>query len=200
VVPPDSDLEEIVHVNGSSYLLSGVGILYEVPDNVKDSAGVVSYKIPSEGKNDFESIYYDPTVNAIIAICKSCAYEKGQKSKSAFRFDLETKTFDSSALFRFKTEDVKELLKDQNAEFDPSAAAIHPINKRLYILSSAGNLLVIADTRGTIIEAYKLNPDKYPQAEGIAFAPDGSMFISNEGKYGNATLLMMPYKVKQTKK
>ena len=54
VVPPDSDLEEIVHVNGSSYLLSGVGILYEVPDNVKDSAGVVSYKIPSEGKNDFE--------------------------------------------------------------------------------------------------------------------------------------------------
>ena len=71
------------------------------------------------------------------------------------RFDLAKKQFDSSAFFMFSTAEVKDLLKDENAKFDPSAACVHPINKRLYILSSAGNLLVIADTRGKIIEAYK---------------------------------------------
>ena len=86
------------------------------------------------------------------------------------------------------------VLKDDKAKFKPSAAAINPITKRLYILSSAGNLLVIADLHGQVIEAYHLNPNKFPQAEGIAFAPNGDMYISNEGKYGGrATFQFFPY-------
>jgi hypothetical protein len=60
-------------------------------------------------------------------------------------------------------------------------------------LSSAGNLLVIADTRGKIIEAYHLNEEQFPQAEGIAFAPNGDMFITNEGKYNAPTLQEFKY-------
>ena len=84
-------------------------------------------------------------------------------------------------------------MKDDDAKFDPSAAAIHPINKRLYILSSAGNLLVIADTSGKIIEAYNLNPDQFPQAEGIAFAPNGDMFIRMKENLEHHTLLQFKY-------
>ena len=85
------------------------------------------------------------------------------------------------------------MLKNDDAKFEPSAAAIHPVNKRLYILSSAGQLLVITDTRGQVAEAYDLNPDLFPQAEGIAFAPNGDMYISNEGKSGAPTLLRFSY-------
>jgi uncharacterized protein YjiK len=52
---------------------------------------------------------------------------------------------------------------------------------------------VIADTRGKIIEAYKLSEQQFPQAEGIAFAPNGDMFITNEGKFGAPTLLEFKY-------
>ena len=84
-------------------------------------------------------------------------------------------------------------MKNDDAKFEPSAAAIHPISKRLYILSSAGQLLVITDTRGQVLEAYDLNPDVFPQAEGIAFAPNGDMYITNEGKFGPPTLLRFAY-------
>ena len=87
-------------------------------------------------------------------------------------------------------------MKTNDATFKPSAAAIHPIDKRLYILSSAGQLLVITDNMGKVLEAYNLNPDRNPQAEGIAFSPEGTLFISNEGKYGKATLQIFPYKKK----
>ncbi len=201
VVPPDSDLEGIAKVDDTLYLLGSLGIITEVAKGAApDSNSIKSYKLNLPDKNDFETIYYDPTVKSLVIICKSCAFEKGKHSRSAFRFDLQAKQFDSTAFFTISTEDVKKLLKDDDAKFDPSAAAIHPINKRLYILSSAGNLLVVADTRGKVVEAFRLDPDRFPQAEGIAFAPNGDMFITNEGKYGKPTLQIFPFKTHEKKK
>ncbi len=193
VVPPDSDLEDIVQVDSTIYLLMSKGIIKEIPQGAKDTASVKTYELGLSGSNDFETIYYDPTAKGLVLLCKTCAHEKGEGIRTAFRFDLSTKTFDTTAFFTISKEEVKKLLKNDDAKFDPSAAAIHPLNKRLYILSSAGNLLVITDTRGKVIEAYRLNPDDFPQAEGIAFAPNGDMYISNEGKYGRPTLLYFPY-------
>jgi uncharacterized protein YjiK len=190
VVGPGSDIEDVVKVDSAVYLLSSKGIIYEVRGK-KDT--IRSYTFPSGDQNDFETLYYDPSVKSLIMVCKKCPVDKGKDMRSAFRFDLEKKQFDPSAFFTFSTTEVKTLLKDDNAKIDPSAAAIHPVNKRLYILSSAGNLLVIADTRGKIIEAYELSTDQFPQAEGIAFAPNGDMFITNEGKYGAPTLQMFKY-------
>ncbi len=193
VIPPDQDIEDIVLLDTSAYLLSSKGLLYEVPFGAKDSTSVRSYPFWSNAQNDFETLYFDPSANGLIMLCKECADDKGKRLRSAFRFDLGTKKFDTSALFTISTDEVKEILKNEDAKFDPSAAAVHPVNKRLYILSSAGNLIVIADNRGRVFEAYHLNPDKHPQAEGIAFAPNGDMYITNEGKYGAPTLQVFKY-------
>jgi uncharacterized protein YjiK len=190
VVGPDTDLEDIVKVDSSVFLLSSKGVIYEV-SHKKDT--IRTYTFPSGDQNDFETLYYDPSVKSLIMVCKECPSDKGKNIRSAYRFDLSKKRFDPSAFFTFSTADVKKLLKDDNAKFDPSAACIHPVNKRLYILSSAGNLLVIADTHGKIIEAYKLNGEQFPQAEGIAFAPNGDMFITNEGKNGAPTVQEFKY-------
>jgi SdiA-regulated len=193
VVPPDQDLEDLVKLDSSLYLLSSKGLIYEVPLRARDSGEVQSYLFPSDKQNDFETLYYDASANGLVMLCKNCADDKGHQIRSAYLFNLKTKSFDTTAFYRISTADVKKILKNDDAKFDPSAAAIHPINKRLYILSSAGNLLVIADTRGKVIEAFKLNPDKYPQAEGIAFAPNGEMYITNEGKRDKPTLQVFSF-------
>lgn len=198
VVGPDQDLEEIEKMDSAIYLLGSAGVLYEVPVS-KDTGGVRSYSFPSQEKNDFESLYYDRSVNGLIMLCKTCASDKGKAQRSAYRFDLATKSFDTTAFYSIATQEVKKLVKDDKAKFEPSAAAINPINKRLYILSSAGTLLVIADTRGKAIAGYNLNPDEYPQAEGIAFAPNGDMFIANEGKNGKPTLKIFRYQIGKNK-
>jgi uncharacterized protein YjiK len=179
-------------------MLSSKGIIYEVPKK-KDSGAVKAYYFGSDDQNDFETLYYDPSANGLIIVCKKCPADKGKDTRTAYRFDLTKKEFDPSAFYSFSTAEVKKILKDDDAKFDPSAAAIHPINKRLYILSSAGNLLVVADTRGKIIEAYQLDPKQFPQAEGIAFAPNGDMFITNEGKFGSPTLQEFKYHSGKTK-
>ena len=193
VVPPNSDLEDLVAADSAVYVLSSKGVIKAIHPGAKDTAGVQSYALDIAGQNDFETLYYDPTAGLVL-LCKTCEKEKGHHIRTAYRFDLGTKKFDTVPFFTISKEAIESMLKDKDAKFDPSAAAIHPINKRLYILSSAGKLLVITDTRGKLIEAYKLNPDKFPQAEGIAFAPNGDMYISNEGKSGKPTLLFFPYR------
>ena len=193
VIGPDQDIEDIVNMEDVLYLLSSKGLIYEVPVNDADTSNVIPHPFWSEGKNDFETLYFDPEANGLIMICKSCESDDGQQRRSAYRFDLQTKTFDTTEYFSISTTEVKNMLKDEDAKFDPSAAAIHPISKQLFILSSAGNLLVIADTKGKPLEVYRLNPDQHPQAEGIAFAPNGDMYITNEGKYGSPTLQVFKY-------
>jgi uncharacterized protein YjiK len=198
------DFEDVVRVDTTIFVLVSNGTIMAVPldlvHDVTDSSRTLVYPFWSEGPNDFETLYYDPSVNSLIMVCKTCDADKGQKMRSAYRFDLTQRTFDSTAFYTMSTDSVKAAVNDANADFKPSAAAINPIDKQLYMLSSAGQLMVIADTRGHIKSAYKLNPKYHPQAEGIAFAPDGTMYISNEGKYKQPTLQVFPYKVETDQK
>jgi uncharacterized protein YjiK len=194
------DFEDLVKLDSVVYVLISDGSILEVPLKVKDSSQTRMYPFWLEGKNDIETLYYDSSANGLIMICKTCGHEKGEDIRTAYRFDLASKKFDSSVFYTINSKDVKGLLKDDDVKFRPSAAAINPIDKQLYILSSAGQVLVITDIKGVVLEAYKLHPDWHPQAEGIAFTPKGTMFISNEGKYGTPTLQIYTYKQQLTAK
>jgi uncharacterized protein YjiK len=61
------------------------------------------------------------------------------------------------------------------------------------VLASVGKLLIILDKNGDIQDVHTLNPAEFKQPEGICFLPDGSLYISNEGKGGSATLLRFNY-------
>ncbi len=186
------DFEDLVQVANAIYVLVSDGSIVEVPLSGADSVNVYASNLT--GKNDFETLYYDPQVKGLIMLCKSCEGDKGSGLRSAYLFRLAEKRFDAGPFYTIGSEGVKKAARNDDADFKPSAAAINPADGKLYILSSAGQLLVIADTRGNVEEVYRLNPDHHPQAEGITFAPGGAMYIANEGKYGAATLKMYAYK------
>jgi uncharacterized protein YjiK len=189
------DFEDVVKADGVVYALVSNGTIISIR-NTDSGLVVTHHPFWSEEKNDFETLYYDPDARGLIMVCKSCAFERGKDVRTAFRFDLATQRFDNQPYYAIASKSVRDILKDGKIDFNPSAAAIHPIEKRLYILSSAGQLLVIADTKGRVQEAYRLKPNFYPQAEGIAFASNGDMYVANEAKYGKPSLLIITYKHK----
>jgi len=48
--------------------------------------------------------------------------------------------------------------------------------------------MVIASDKGVVEEVIKLDPVLYNQPEGLTFAPNGDLYISNEGGEGTATI------------
>ncbi|HYM92742.1 MAG TPA: SdiA-regulated domain-containing protein [Chitinophagaceae bacterium] len=200
IIPPTSvfgdkgDYEDIAVVDSIPYILRSDGTIFRINTDVSGgSSGTEVGKIQLPGTNDFESLYYDPDRKALIVICKNCATDEGRKI-SAFAFDLEAGAFVPKPVFQIDEVAIEKLSPRNSKKFEPSAAAINPVQKKLYILSAASRQLVITDLNGKVEGVYILVPAMFPQPEGICFRGKGNMYISNEGGSGKATLLEFDYK------
>ena len=188
------DYEDLVNTNKGWFVLKSNGILFHVHDMFTDSVSATEYKFSKKGKQEFESVYVDTPSNSVIMICKDCPEDKNESVSSAYRFRLDDLQFDKEAAYRLSVDDIERLAGLEINHFRPSAAAMHPIEHRLYIVSSINRLLVIASREGKIQEVYHLKHKLFQQPEGISFAPNGDMYISNEAGDGVADILKFVYK------
>ena len=191
--PSKGDYEDIAIANDDVYVLRSDGMIYRI---VTDSSGSQKSfdlgKIGLSGKNDFETLYYDPDKKALILVCKNCASDD-KKVVSAYAYYPDSIGFITKPLYSIDVAKVKELSPRETSRFQPSAARIHPVLKKLFILSSASNQLVIADTDGNVEAVYMLAQKLFPQAEGLTFKTNGEMFIANEALSSKAVLLKFNY-------
>jgi hypothetical protein len=191
----DGDYEDVVLHDSTFYALQSNGRIVKFKIKTPDSIGVEGFKISLEGKSEFESLYFDDSYQKLIMICKNC---KGDKDEvKAYGFDPVSNTFAADPIFSIKARKVLRRLEDDKKDLKPSAAAIHPLTKDLYIVSSVNKALIIASREGKVHSVYPLDPKLFKQPEGIAFTPAGDMLISNEAaEVGPGNILIFKYKPK----
>jgi uncharacterized protein YjiK len=187
------DYEDIVYTDTAVYMLISSGSIVKV-NTVDSSMNTTQYDLPGE-KNEFETMYLDKANHSLVMLCKQCDHEKDE-IRQAYNFDLKTNTFSTEPAYTIQIAEIQKLLDDKKAEFKPSAAGINPITGKLFILASVGKLLVIASKEGKVEQVFRLDPVMYNQPEGLTFAPNGDLYISNEGGEGVATILKFTYKKK----
>lgn len=188
------DYEDLVKTPKGWMVLKSNGSLYLVANMRSDSISSTEYEFSQPGKQEFESAYLDSTGHAVIIICKNCAGDKKKGITSAYRFNLDNMQYDDGPVYQLSLDNISKEAGREIKHFRPSAAAIHPIDKRLYIISSVNHMLVIATQQGEILETYPFKNKLFLQPEGISFAPNGDMYISNEAGEGTANILKFPYK------
>lgn len=191
------DYEDVVYTGKDWVVLKSDGTLYVVDHMFTDSVASTPYAFPAEmpRQHEFEAAYYDPRTNHIVVLCKNCIEDKHLQRASAYQFDMATLTYDKQPVYQLDGSRIQQLAKQDIKRIRPSAAAIHPIEKRLYILASVNGLLVIAGLDGKVQEVYPLRHSVYNQPEGLAFAPNGDMYISNEsGAQTSASIMKLVYK------
>lgn len=187
------DFEDIVADEKYYYVLESRGRIYRVPrPGTTDS--IVIFKMAIKNA-DFEAMYLDSAKHRIVMLCKSCPDYDKSKSKPAFSFDLVTKEFSTEPIFTIDVARIRKLLKSPNFGAKPSAAAVHPIlNKVFIVCSQDGKGLLICSLEGHVEHAIFLDESLFPQPEGITFAPNGDLYISNEGLYQPGSIIHYPYR------
>jgi hypothetical protein len=147
-------------------------------------------------KNEFESLYYDDSRKGFVMICKDCE-DDNYEFTTAYMYDPVSNQFTNS-IFKIYLEPIAKKINVDKLKFRPSGAAINPITKDVWIISSTNQLIVVTDRNGVMKDVYTLNPIIFNQPEGIAFTPWGDLLIANEAgdQYNSATLLIFKPKNK----
>lgn len=175
------DYEELVYTGKDWMVLKSNGDLFRIDHLFTDTTESTQYDFPLPGKRDMEAAYYDIQRNQVMVICKTCDEDKRQGLTSVYAFRLDSMAYLPDTAFRIRSSDIPGLAESPSKHFRPSGAAVHPIEKRVYIVASVNELLVITDLQGNVQEAHRLPRKHFSQPEGITFAPNGDMYISNEG-------------------
>jgi uncharacterized protein YjiK len=207
----DGDYEGITRVGKTIYVLRSDGMLFEIPDYASGNAKPVSYSTGIPANNN-EGLCYDPQNNRLLIACKS-KIGKGAEYKdrrAVYAFDLETKALSKNPVYDFNLQAIKQFAVEQNInlpsrikkkgqvtepviKFTASAIAIHPLTKKLFLLSSADHMLFVFDNKGNIEHIELLDPVLFNKSEGITFLQNGDLLITNEGQDKKPTLLRFNY-------
>ena len=88
---------------------------------------------------------------------------------------------------------LRKITDKKNTSFQPSGIAIHPITNHIYMIATAGKLLVVLSPEGEILGVEELDKDELKQPEGITFDQQGNMYISNEARGGKGNIMLFNY-------
>ena len=206
------DYEGLTYHENKFFITKSNGTIYEVENLGEDNQKVTNYKTDLKGKNDVEGLCYQPSTNSLLIACKGIptfgeTSEEANNRKSVYRFDLASNELKEEPCYKITLKKVQQFLKksaspndfkkflsyldqDDHFNFSPSGIAIHPKTEDVYILSSSKKMLLIINQAGEIQHLVKLSKKIHRQPEGIAFAEDGTLYISNEGKGGHGRIFV----------
>ena len=194
------DFEDIVLHDSIFYILISTGDI-EILKFRKDSLSMKVTTFMDKGTrvNEFETLYFDDHYGKLVLLCKNCEADKNTKFQTISSFGISADSLTWSAgLFKIPVKQLEAKLKIDELHLKPSAAAINPITKDLYILASENRLLVTLDKNRDLKNVYLLDPALFNQPGGLAFTPSGDLLISNEaGESGTANILIFKYQKKE---
>lgn len=189
------DYESIVFTNGFFYVITSSGLLYQV--NHLDPTQLRKFKTPLNWMNDVEGMCYDTVLDVLLVACKEQASTKltpSTKGKAIYGLDINNQEFVTPAIYTIKKKELVPFLKSKRT-FKPSGLAIDPITCNLYVLASVGKMLIVMSPDGTILDVNKLSSKQFRQPEGIAFSPEGDLYVASEAKGKKAVLLKFIRKI-----
>ncbi|QAA82469.1 hypothetical protein EI546_12390 [Aequorivita sp. H23M31] len=195
------DYEGLAIIDSTAFIVESSGKIFEVSNYLSIDFHTEVYQTPFSGKNNLESLTADPKNNRLLLAVKDV--DPNSKSyKGIYAFDLESKKIDSKPIFKINLDDPIFRGKngssdnERHGQFYPSEIAINPVDGNIYILEGKDPKLLIMDSNEKLLQLHTLNRESFPQPEGMTFAPDGTLYISNEGKKGMANIMEVELKKK----
>ena len=178
------DVEDVALVDNTAYALWSHGEIYKIKD-WKNKPTVEVIQTFLSKKNNTEGMCYDPVTHNLLIACKdeSDLVDEKKSTRAVYAFDLVADSLKYDPFLLIKKEDIDKM-SNEKLEFFPSAIAVHPTTHDIYILSTKETKCMAVYTHAGVLKSLQLiDKEILPQPEGLCFAPDGTLFISTEGRH-----------------
>ncbi len=183
------DYEGVERVGDRVLVLRSSGHLYTVSAANPKRKTTSRQKLKLPGDCDAEALGYDDVEEILLVGCKSGDGVRGRRGRSIFAFDRSGGSLSEEPYLFIDDDLLAQACGDcskRSRAFNPSAIAIQPTTRELYILSATNELLLIYSSESS--KLIKLKLDRLPQPEGLTFDRNGVLYIASEGQSKKATL------------
>jgi uncharacterized protein YjiK len=189
------DFEGITVANGTVFLLTSKGTLYEFREG---AAGAhVDYRVHATGlKNEceFEGIVFDPAINALVFVCKTVYNTQLHGALVLYRWSLRGDSAPRPTRLTIPLADV--IGTNGWKGLHPSDVTIDPLTGNYVIIASKEKALISITPAGAVVSSRSLPPG-HEQPEGIAITNNGILIVSDEaGQQPSAVLTLYKWPLK----
>jgi len=206
----EGDYEDIARVDNRLYVMRSDEFLIEIKDFSSGNFKTASYSTPIPGRNT-EGLCYDRRNKRLLIVPKEISDDNpaNRDRRFIYGFDLDSGKMIKGPVLSLDIPMIEEFAvannikvpvsgkkgekKTPDIKLRISAITVHPISGRLYVLSGAERLLLVFDLKGNIEYIERLDKELFVQPEGITFTGNGDLFISNEGRHKEATIIRFNY-------
>lgn len=180
---PKMDFEDLAIDGQAAYALWSDGTLYRI-DKWQQTPDVKKWHTDLSRKNDAEGLCIDPVSKDLLVALKnrSGVEDASKTTRAVYIFDRKQEKLLEKPFLLIEQEAVTKAAGER-IDFYPSAVAVHPLTTDVYLLSTKGTkALAQYSYKGELKKVTLLDVGLMPQPEGLCFAPDGTLYISTEGK------------------
>ncbi|RMG69587.1 MAG: hypothetical protein D6722_09980 [Bacteroidetes bacterium] len=199
----DRDYEGIEVRGDTAWVLQSKGRLFQVAHFASDSAREEKIDLGLNEDMDFEGLSWGPGGRLLILAKEPPRLPNDEKDK-AWRVAYAWPGPVSEPYVRIHTPEVAAFLQyypaaggalrdfdpEKTGSIKPSGIGIHPTDGHIYVIASAGSLLVVLSPDQRVVAVHPLPRELFPQPEGLCFGPDGTLYIASEGRGGPGRLLV----------
>ena len=202
----NGDYEGVCKAGSYYYVLRSDGTLFELKDQEVVAATEIiaeedifeTSETPVKRYNlhlpviENEGLFFDQKNNRLLIVSREKSPRTRKNERLVYVFDLAEKRLLEHTAFTLDPF-AGTWKKYRDLSFNPSELALHPITGQIFVLSSKDHALFVFSAEGNIQHIQRLNPVIFPKPEGIAFAENGYVYISNENKDEKPTVLFFKY-------
>ncbi|MDP2888081.1 MAG: SdiA-regulated domain-containing protein [Bacteroidota bacterium] len=178
------DFEDLTVVKDEVFVLRSDGTLFLFNHRNFDGK-IIQVVVPVNCMN-VEGLEYNKADNQLYLACKDQLLNDQSQNRIVFRISADYPSKPGVAL-TILPDEINQMLavkypdnQNTSLQINPSAIAIHPQTSEKYVLSAASRLVAIYKNE-KLINVFPLPAELYYKPEGIAFAPNGDLYLSSEG-------------------
>jgi hypothetical protein len=186
------DFEDIQVVGQRIFLVTSAGKIFEgreaadgvVVDGVPRSAGL-------GGACEIEGMASDPSTGSLLLLCKQVQGKRWRGAVVILAISIDTWRFEPEPRILIREKALERVTGAKR--FAGSAIVRHPRSATYLLLAGPERAYAEVSATGEVLGGGRLPTELHRQPEGIAIAPDLTLFISDEAAGKHATLTAYAY-------